>query len=182
MYELFGTCATHTKALPGFLHFVKHANEVRKRTRKDSHPLIIYFNLESKEDIDFDTMKDLGACFGSVATMLSSKTDSCMTIVEFSKPAISHNIRRLRGSDQTHFEVNAMTEDEFLKIGKQVLNVSKDEQNITGPYLKHYHDWLGGHTTTLTDLATEAQPASMHTLCCLCTMLMNHPSFADVVS
>ena len=162
---------------------MKHANDVREKAKgKDAHPLIIYINLESKKDLDYDTMMDFADSLGSQATMLSSKTHSCETIVELSHTAMSDDIKKMRPSDQTPFEVNAMTEDEFLKIGKQVLKVSKDEQKLVDEYLKYYHDWLGGHTKTLTDLATEAQPASMHTLCCLCTILMNHPSFADVVS
>ena len=185
VFAKFGEkCYKHRKiAGRSLIDFVKHANDVREKAKgKDAHPLIIYINLESKKDLDYDTMMEFSNALGSESTLLSSKTHSCKTIVELSHTAMSDYIKRLRPSDQTPFEVNAMTEDEFLKIGKQVLKVSKDEQKLVDEYLKYYHDWLGGHTKTLTDLATEAQPASMHTLCCLCTMLMNHPSFADVVS
>ena len=181
---IFGEdCYKHRKvAGKNFLDFIKLANQVREadlvEKGKDAHPLIIYIALESKKDLNYDTMKEFSGAFGSVATMLSSKAKSCKTIVELSKPAISDDIKRLRGSDQTDFEVNAMTEDEFLEIGKQVLKVSNDDQKLVDEYLKYYHDWLGGHTKTLTDLATEAQPASMHTLCCLCTISINHPQLS----
>ena len=162
VYDAFGACADHPKRLSGFLQFIKHAKKVRQRARKDAHPLVLYITLESKDDLDFDTMVAFARSFGSQATMLSSKTDSCKTILEFSNTAISDYIRRLRPSDQTPFEVNAMTEDEFQEIGKQVLNVSNDEQNMTAPYLKYYHDWIGGHTKILTELsAAQAKRASM---------------------
>ena len=181
--NLFHNCADHPKRRKNITDFVGHADKIRRETKgKDAHPLIIYITLESKEALEYDTMMEFSGAFGSLGTLLSSKTHSCKTIVELSHTAMSDDIKKMRISDQADFEVNAMTEDEFLKIGKQVLKVSKDEQNLVDEYLKYYHDWLGGHTRTLTDLATEAQPASMHTLCCLCTMLMNHPSFVGVVS
>ena len=162
VWEKFAECATHPKRHRNFLDFVKHANNIRKKARgEDAHPLIIYIALESKKDLKYDTMMEFAGAFGSVATMLSSKAKSCKTIVEFSKSAISDDIKRLRGSDQIDFEVNAMTEDEFLKIGKQVLKVSNDDRNLVDQYLKYYHDWLGGHTKTLTDLSKSAKIASM---------------------
>ena len=183
VWELFEDCTNLRKRWYNLRRFVIHASNIYEKAKgKDAHPLIIYINLESKKDLDYDTMMDFAGALGGFRTMLSSKTESCKIIVELSHTAISDEIKFFRPSHRNYFEVNAMTEDEFLKIGKQVLKVSKDEQKLVDEYLKYYHDWLGGHTKTLTDLATEAQPASMHTLCCLCTMLMNHPSFADVVS
>ena len=167
--EKFVECSTHPKRHRNLLDFVKHAKNVRKKAKgKDAHPLIIYINLESKKDLDYDTMMDFAGALGSKATMLSSKTHSCKTIVELSHTAMSDDIKRLRPSDQTPFEVSAMTEDEFLKIGKQVLKVSKDEQKLVDEYLKYYHDWLGGHTKTLAGLVEEgAGSGSMHSFCCL---------------
>ena len=164
VYSLFGECPERSKRFPGFINFVNHANEVRKKAKKDAHQLIIYITLESKDELDFDTMKEFGKAFGSVATLLSSKTGSCKTIVEFSKPAISDHIRWYRGSDQSNFEVNAMTEDEFQDIGAQLLDVSEDKQTISVPYLEHYHNWLGGHTKTLKKLSGDAKIASMRTI------------------
>eukprot|EP00754_Rhynchopus_humris_P033858 Rhum_TRINITY_DN15487_c4_g1::Rhum_TRINITY_DN15487_c4_g1_i1::g.159290::m.159290 len=42
-----------------------------------------------------------------------------------------------------------MTEDEFLRIGKLALGNPRDPQGVLEPFLKHYHDWLGGQTKTL---------------------------------
>ena len=167
----------HQAACDGFVDFVAQANKVRMKAKKgeNAHPLIIYITLESKKDLDYQTMIEFADGFSSVATMLSSKTNSCKTIVEFSKTAISDHIIRLRPSDKESFEVNAMTEDEFLKIGPQFLG-KEDPQKLQVPYLKHYHDWLGGHTKTLVGLGRRAEEKSMYRFCCLCTIIINHTS------
>ena len=172
VWEMFMECATHPKRHRNLLDFVKHAKNIRKKARgEDAHPLIIYITLESKKDLDYETMMDFAGAFSSVATLLSSKAKSCKTIVGFSKTAMSDDIRRLRPSDQTPFEVKAMTADEFLEIGKQVLKISNDKKDLADQYLKYYHDWLGGQTKTLAGLVEEgAGSGSMHRFCCLfCT-------------
>ena len=168
-------CWKHKAACNGFVDFVAQANKVRMEAKKgkNAHPLIIYITLESKNDLDYETMIEFADSFSSVATMLSSKTNSCKTIVEFSKSAISDHVIRLRPSDQKSFEVNAMTEDEFLKIGPQFLG-KEDPQDLKGPYLKYYHDWLGGHTKTLVGLAEGVEEKSMYRFCCLCTIIISH--------
>ena len=172
-------CWKHKDAHNGFNDFIRHANKVRMEAKKaeqveNAHPLIIYINLEIKDDLDYETLIEFADGFGAVATMLSSKTNSCKTIVEFSKSAISDHVMRLRYSDQRSLEVNAMTEDEFLKIGPQFLG-AEDLQDLKGPYLKHYHDWLGGHTKTLVSLAEEgAEKMSMYRFCCHCAILIDH--------
>ena len=170
--QKFGKCWKHEAASDDFLDFVARANKVRMEAKKakqveNAHPLIIYITLESKKDLDYQTMIKFADGFSSVATMLSSKTNSCKTIVEFSKTAISDHVIRLRPSDQKSFEVNAMTETEFQAIGKQLIKV-KDPQNLVEPYLQYYHDWLGGHTKTLMGLVKEeAKNQSMYSFCCL---------------
>ena len=166
IWSLFKDCATHNKRERNLVKFVNHANEVWKKARgKDyAHPLIIYITLESKYDLDSDTMKDFSGTFSSLPTLLSSKTDSCKVIVEVSKTAISDKIEKDHPSDQTSLKVEAMTEDEFLRIGEQLLTM-EDPQNLTAPYLKYYHDWLGGHTKALAQLVDQkAKFKCMHNL------------------
>ena len=163
--EKLGKLFEHPESDGNFLDFVKKASEARKAaTGENAHPLIIYIMLESKNDLDYSTMEDFAKAFASVGTQLSSKTHSCKNIVEFSKTAISDEIKRLNPSDQTPFEVNAMTEDEFLDIGRQLLAVSKDEQDLVEPYLRYFHDWLGGHTKILTSFQARTKSASMCSL------------------
>ena len=85
----------------------------------------------------------------------------------------------LRGvrTDFARLEVNAMTETEFLAIGKQLLAV-KDPQNLTEPYLKYYHDWLGGQAKTLMGfVGDKAGSASVHRFVAfLYNMIINHTS------
>ena len=60
----------HPKAAGAFLDF-KHANDVREKAKgKDAHPLIIYINLESKKDLDYDTMMEFSNALGSESTLL----------------------------------------------------------------------------------------------------------------
>ena len=176
--QKFGKCWNHEAASADFLDFVARANKVRMEAKKaeqveNAHPLIIYITLESKKDLDYQTMIEFADGFSSVATVLSSKTNSCKTIVEFSKTAISDHVIRLRTSDKKSFEVNAMTEEEFLKIGPQFLG-EEDPQKLQVPYLKHYHNWLGGHTKTLVGLGERVEEKSMYRFCGLCTIIINH--------
>ena len=166
----FKECKDHPRHHPDFTDFIKHANEVRKRAKKEkAHPLIIYITLDTKNaKLSYEVMHDIAVAVGGMASDLSSKQNCCKTILEFSKTGISDNLRQIRG-DFDRLEVRAMTEDEFLRIGKQVLAV-KDPENLIEPYLKHYHDWLGGQTKTLTQLGDESGSVgikSMHNLCCL---------------
>ena len=171
--EKFKECKDHPRHDPGFTGFIKHANEVRKRAKakekEKAHPLIIYITLDTKDKkLSYETMGNIAVAVGGMASDLSSKANCCKTILEFSKTGISDNLRQIRG-DFDRLEVGAMTEDEFLRIGKQVL-AAKDPENLIEPYLKHYHDWLGGQTKTLTQLGDELGSVgikSMHSLCCL---------------
>ena len=111
-------------------------------------------------------MHDIAVAVGGLGSDLSSKDNCCKTILEFSKTGISDTILKLRG-DFNSFEVNAMTETEFQEIGTQLLNVT-DTQDLIEPYLKYYHDWLGGHTKALTQFKEYEQISkSMYRFCYL---------------
>ena len=173
-------CYKHREAHSDFTDFIKHANEVRKRAKKEkAHPLIIYITLDTKNaKLSYDTMHDIAVAVGGMASDLSSKQNCCKTILEFSKTGISDNLRQIRG-DFDRLEVGAMTEDEFLRIGKQVL-AAKDPENLIEPYLKHYHDWLGGQTKTLTQLGGQLGGVGIdsmhHFVAFLYNMIINHTS------
>ena len=196
--DQFGECKNHPRRQPGFINFIKHANEVRKKAKGEkAHPLIIYITLDTKDDsLSYKTMRNIAVAVGGMASDLSSKLNVCKTIVEFSKTGISDALRGER-SDFGRLEVGAMTEDEFLKIGKQMLLVKgfqnpemseaeiqavKDPQKLAEPYLMHYHDWLGGHTKNLVSFIerNEVKSKSMHSLCCL-TIIINHTSHRSCV-
>ena len=185
----FGECKDHPRrsGYPDFVNFIQHANEVRKKAKGEkAHPLIIYITLDTKEDsISYKTMQNIASAVGGIASDLSSKFNACKTIVDFSKTGISDALKKVR-TDFVSFEVGAMTEDEFLKIGKQLvvkvphqnlamteaerkkLQAKKDPQNLVEPYLQYYHNWLGGHTKTLMGLVgPKVVSDSMHSLCCL---------------
>ena len=184
----FGECKDHPRHHPGFTGFIQHANEVRKRAKKGkkAHPLIIYITLDTKEatKLSYETMGDIAVAVGGMASDLSSKQNCCKTILEFSKTGISDTLKRIR-TDFDRFEVGAMTEEELLAIGEQLVLkgplylamteaerkaflAKKDPQNLIGPYLKHYHDWLGGQTKTLAGfIKTKVGSKSMQSLCCL---------------
>ena len=186
--EQFEECKDHPRHKPSFTGFIKHANEVRKRAKKGkkAHPLIIYITLDTKEatELSYETMGNIAVAVGGMASDLSSKQNCCKTILEFSKTGISDTLKKIR-TDFDRFEVGAMTEEELLAIGEQLVLkgplylamteaerkaflVKKDPQNLIGPYLKHYHDWLGGQTKTLAGfIKTKVGSKSMQSLCCL---------------
>ena len=186
--EKFKQCKDHPRHDPGFTGFIQHANEVRKRAKakekEKAHPLIIYITLDTKTTkLSYEVMHDIAVAVGGMASDLSSKQNCCKTILEFSKTGISDNLRQIRG-DFHRLEVGAMTEDEFLRIGKQVLAV-KDPENLIEPYLKHYHDWLGGQTKTLTQLGDELGSVGIksmhHFVAFLYNMIINHTSHRSCV-
>ena len=185
----FEECKDHPRHKPDFTDFIKHANEVRKRAKakekEKAHPLIIYITLDTKNaKLSYDTMHDIAVAVGGMASDLSSKRNCCKTILEFSKTGISDTLKTIR-TDFGRFEVDAMTEEELLAIGKQLvlegpqdlampeaelleMRKKKDPQNLIEPYLKHYHDWLGGQTKTLVGFVEGGMRSqSMHSLCCL---------------
>ena len=141
--EKFGDSWQHLRRKFLFEEFIKHANQVRKQALGgQAHPLIIHLTLDSNAmDLDFEIMKQVAWTFGAMSGALVSER-SCKIILEFSKTAISDEI--IVRSDVTPFEVGAMTQDEFIAIGKQVLGIWDAPDGIVDEYLKHYHDWLGG--------------------------------------
>ena len=161
-----------------FSGFIEHANDVRqtwlKSKGKKPRTLILYITLDTEDTVlKYKNMDDIAAAIGGMASHLSSISNKCKTILEFSETRISDTIRDLRG-DLKSFKVKAMTEKEFLDIGKQLINVT-DPEGLIEPYLKYYHDWLGGHTKALAQFAEEAQIDSMYRfLLPFCTMIMNH--------
>ena len=185
----FKECKDHPRHHPDFTDFIKHANEVRKsakaKEKEKAHPLIIYITLDTKiTKLSYEAMHDIAVAVGGMASDLSSKRNCCKTILEFSKTGISDALKNIR-TDFARFEVGAMTEEELLAIGKQLvvkgpqdlamseakrneLLAEKDPQNLIEPYLKHYHDWLGGQTKTLVGFAEGTLVSkSMQSLCCL---------------
>ena len=190
----FDECKNHPRRKLSFDDFIGHANGVwlknQKKWRtwlrnmwykKKEHPLIIYITLDTKDtSLKHETMQAIAVAVGGMASQLSSQANKCKTILDFSKTGISDHVRQVRG-DYDDFEVHAMTETEFQYIGKQVLNV-KDPQNLVEPYLKHYHDWLGGHTEGLVQLKKGRNPAgtrSMHRFVAFLynnIMIFNHTS------
>ena len=156
-----------------FEGFIKHANQVRKQALgEQAHPLIIYLTLDSENmNFDYEIMNLFASTIGQIAGALVRER-SCKIILEFSKTAISDEI--IVRSDVTPFEVDAMTQDEFIAIGKQVLGIWDAPDGIVDEYLKHYHDWLGGQTKMLRQTLPYVEAVSMHSLCCLCTSIINH--------
>ena len=193
----FADCKNHPRRKLDFDDFIGHANGVwlksQKRWqtwlsnmwyKKKEHPLIIYITLDTKDTkLEHETMQAIAVAVGGMASKLSSQANKCRTILEFSKTGISDHVQQVRG-DYDDFEVNAMTETEFQEIGKQVLNV-EDPENLVEPYLKYYHDWLGGHTKGLVQLDTGKEPAgpkSMHRFVAfLYNMIFNHTSHRSCV-
>ena len=169
--DQFGECKNHPRRHPAFTNFIAQANEVRKSAegKKKEHPLIIYVTLDTKDlKISYEAMGNIAVAVGGMASDLSSKSNSCKTILEFSKTGISDTLREIR-TDFARFEVGAMAETEFQAIGKQLLTV-KDPQNLVEPYLQYYHNWLGGHTKALMGLVEDAaRSESMHRLLPFCT-------------
>ena len=182
----FEECENHPRRKHDFLNFIGHANKVRseavkkvgwwsffyqgkEKEKEKDHPLILYITLDSKDDkLPYETMVGIAKSFGVLAAHLSAQ-DCCRTILEFSKTAISNTIGDLRPNCE-HFQVSAMTEDEFPKIGKQVLGVKEDPHNVASEYLEYYHNWLGGHTKALSmSEGKGVKSQSMHScLCYLC--------------
>ena len=174
-------CAKHPRGLDyDFLDFIGHANQVRleavKKVKKagrkgKDHPLILYITLDSKDDkLPYETMAGIAKSFGVLAGDLSDQ-DCCRTILEFSKTAISDKVGDIRPRCE-HFQVDAMTEGEFSKIGKQVLGVKEDPHNVASEYLEYYHNWLGGHTKALSvSQGKGVKSQSMHS--CLCYLCYN---------
>ena len=148
-----------------FADVIKHAKQVRKWAMGEeeahpleAHPLIIYITLDSKQAVLSNRVME------GIATTVDGVTDDlynsgCSTILDISQAGISDHIPSL----WNHLNIHAMTEDEFLQIGRQLLAV-EDPQNLVEPYLKHYHDWLGGQTKTLLELVRKDK--SMHNLHC----------------
>ena len=202
--EQFEECKDHPRHHPAFTGFIKHANEVRKRAKakekEKAHPLIIYITLDTKtRNLSYETMHDIAVAVGGMASDLSSKENCCKTILELSKTGISDALKQIR-TDFARFEVGAMTEEELQAIGKQLvlegpqdlalpeakrkkLLAKKDPQNLIEPYLKHYHDWLGGQTKTLVGFVEDgARSDSMQSLCCLLyNMIINYTSHRSCV-
>ena len=173
----YNWCATHANAHINFVDLMTHANEVRKQAKgNDAHPLIIYLDMDSGHGtIDHETMVDIAKGVGSVARDISSVPNGCKVIVEFPRTAFSDVLEDLRGEVRS-FQVDAMTEDEFMTIGGELLTgMLGDFQNITDPYLHYYHDWLGGQTVWVRAFLHRRWGYCMHRLCCLCTHL--HASY-----
>ena len=187
--EKFKGCANHPRRHPSFTDFIRHANKVRLKEvkkpggKEKDHPLILYITLDSKDDkLSYQKMTDIAKSFSVLAGDLSSE-NCCRTILEFSKTAISDKIIDIRGGWDS-FQVDAMTEDEFKKIGKQVLDVKDDPQTLVEELLTYYHDWLGGHTKALSVLASlTATEQSMHSCFCylFCTIVIHHTSHRSCV-
>ena len=154
--ERFNWSRKHPKAHSDFVDFLAHANEVRKQAKgKDAHPLIIYFDIDSSHSpLDHKAMVDIAQGVGEVARDISSVPNGCKAIVEFPRTAVSDLLEDLRGELRS-FQVDAMTEDEFMKIARKVL--PERLQTIADPYLHYYHDWIGGQTKTLAQLVDTRQ-------------------------
>ena len=149
-----------------FADVIKHAKQVRKWAMGEeeahpleAHPLIIYITLDSQQAVLSNRVME------GIAETLDGVTDNlydsgCKTILDISQAELSGDLGiGMWGV----LDINAMTEDEFLQIGRQLLAV-EDPQNLVEPYLKHYHDWLGGQTKTLLELVRKDK--SMHNLHC----------------
>ena len=159
----FNWSPTHPKAHSDFVDFLTHANEVRKQAKgKDAHPLIIYFEIDSGHaPLDHQAMVDIAEGVGEVARDISSVPNGCKAIVEFPKTAVSDVLEDLRGELRS-FQVDALTEDEFMKIGRKILRWPDHVQTIADPYLHCYHDWIGGQTRTLAQMVIDHDFYCMH--------------------
>ena len=167
----FPRCRRHPKAHSNFVEFMTHANEVRKQAKgKDAHPLIIYFDVRGYS-LDHKETVDVAQGVSGVARDVTSS--GCKAIVEFSRTAVSDVLEDRRGEVRS-FQMDAMTEDEFVKIGKKML--ARKDLQIVDAYLRYYHDWLGGQTGWPFQYLVKNQDRCMYRLCCLCGHLLIHTS------
>ena len=162
---------THANAHTNFVDLMTHASQLRKQAKgNDAHPLIIYLDMDSCLGTrDHETMVDIAKGVSSVARDISSVPNGCKVIVEFPRTAVSDVLEDLPGEVRS-FQVDAMTEDEFMTIGGELFPRWVDVvQNIADPYLHYYHDWLGGQTFWVRSfLRDRRSDYCMHRLCCLC--------------
>ena len=169
----FPRCRRHPKAHSNFVEFMTHANEVRKQAKgKDAHPLIIYFDVSSGYSLDHKAMVRIAQGVSGVAHDITSS--GCKAIVEFPRTAVSDVLEDHRGEVRS-FHVDAMTEDEFVKIGKKI--IARKDLQIVDAYLRYYHDWFGGQTWPF-EYLVENQDRCMYRLCCL----LQPPSYPHITS
>ena len=147
----FEACTTHEAHKFHLNSFIAHANKVRKQAvGENAHSLILYITLDSKDSaLTYHAMVRMGVAIDQKAESLTKRESKrCNIIVEVSKTPIWDTVQAVF-SYYNAFEVNAMTEGEFLQIaGKEALGL-EDPEDLMGEYLTHYHNWLGGHVTTL---------------------------------
>ena len=134
----------HPKAHSNFVEFMTHANEVRKQAKgKDAHPLIME---SGHSPLDHKAMVELAQGVGGVAHDITSS--GCKAIVEFSRTAVSDVLEDRRGEVRS-FQMDAMREDEFVKIRRTCLRELQPFYAIADPFLYCYHDWFGGQAWTV---------------------------------